>query len=107
MVVRGGSTMPHLYGVLGVAPDAGRAQVKSAFWSLAKRYHPDLQGGDERRFKELSNAYTTLVNPARRAAYDAQCALVRADARRRLGGMVATMAASFTLTVSSGMAVAG
>ena len=57
--------------------------------------------------KEIANAYATLVNPARRAAYDAQCALARAHARRRTVGAIATMAASFTLTVGSGVAVAG
>jgi curved DNA-binding protein CbpA len=99
--------MSHLYGVLGVAPTADRIAVKSAFRSLAKMCHPDMQGGDELRFKEIAHAYTTLVNPGRRAAYDAQCATVRAGARRRMAAVVATMAASFTLTVGSGVAVAG
>lgn len=95
--------MSHLYGVLGVAPGADRAVVKSAFRSLAKTCHPDLQGGDERRFKEIAHAYAILVNPARRAAYDAE----RAGMRRRLAGVAATMAASFTVTVGSGVMVAG
>jgi DnaJ-class molecular chaperone len=99
--------MSHLYWVLGVSPRSDRAVVKSAFRCLAKTCHPDMQGGDEPRFKEIANAYATLVNPARRAAYDAQCALARAHARRRMAGAIATMAASFTLTVGSGVAVAG
>ena len=80
----GGSFMSHLYGVLGVSPKANRAAVKSAFRSLAKTCHPDMQGGDELRFKEVADAYATLVNPARRAAYDAQCAFARTHARRRM-----------------------
>jgi DnaJ-class molecular chaperone len=99
--------MPHLYGVLGIATNANRAEVKSAFRSLAKSCHPDVQGGNELRFKEISHAYSTLVHPARRAVYDAQCAQARAGARRRLAGTVATLAASFMLTISSGVAVAG
>jgi curved DNA-binding protein CbpA len=99
--------MSHLYRVLGVSRKADRAAVKSAFRCLAKTCHPDVQGGDEPRFKEIANAYATLVNPARRAAYDAQWALVRAHARRRTARVIATMAASFTLTVGSGVAVAG
>jgi DnaJ-class molecular chaperone len=99
--------MPHLYGVLGVAVDADGAQVKSAFRALAKTCHPDVTKGSEARFVEISSAYATLVNPARRAAYDAQCAQVRAHARRRLAGVMATMAASFMLAVSSVVAVAG
>jgi curved DNA-binding protein CbpA len=99
--------MSHLYGILGVSPKADRAAVKSAFRSLAKRCHPDMQGGDELRFKEVANAYATLVNPTRRAAYDAQCALLRARGRRQVAAVIATMAASFGLTLGSGMAVAG
>jgi curved DNA-binding protein CbpA len=99
--------MSQLYGVLGVSPKADRTAVKSAFRSLAKVCHPDLQGGDEPRFKEIANAYATLGNPARRAAYDAQCALARASTRRRMTAVVATVAASFVLTVGSGVAVAG
>lgn len=96
--------MPHFYGVLGIAADADRAQVKTAFRKLAKSCHPDLRGGDEQRFKDISLAYATLVHPARRAAYDAQRAR---GARLRLAAAAATMSASFALTVGSGVAVAG
>ena len=99
--------MPHFYGVLGIATDADSAQVKTAFRSLAKTCHPDLRGGDGEHFREIILAYETLADPARRAAYDALCAQVRAGARRRLATAVATMAASFALTVGSGVAVAG
>jgi curved DNA-binding protein CbpA len=99
--------MSHLYRVLGVSPQADRAAVKAAFRTLAKACHPDVQGGDEQRFKEIADAYAILVDPAQRAAYDTRCALVRARTRRRMMGVVATMAASFALTVSSGVAVAG
>jgi curved DNA-binding protein CbpA len=93
--------------VLGIAADAGRDQVKAAFRNLAKTCHPDLEGGDGDRFREVSLAYITLADPARRAAYDVECARVRAGARRRLAAAAATMAASFALTVGSGVAVAG
>jgi curved DNA-binding protein CbpA len=99
--------MSHLYEVLGITRDADKTQVKSAYRTLAKACHPDLPGGSARRFREVSTAYQTLVNPAKRAAYDARLALERAMARRRFKTAVAMMAASFTLTVSSGMAVAG
>jgi DnaJ-class molecular chaperone len=99
--------MSHLYGVLGVSPTADRAAVKSAFRNLAKICHPDMQGGSEQRFREIADAYATLVNPARRAAYDSQCALARTLTHRRMASAVATMAASFALTVGSGVAVAG
>ena len=99
--------MAQFYMVLGVAADADKAQVKAAFRSLAKTCHPDLKGGSEQRFREINSAYKTLVDPMRRAAYDAESALMRARARRRLKGALATMTASFTLTLGSGMFVAG
>jgi curved DNA-binding protein CbpA len=99
--------MPHYYGVLGVTTGADSIQLKTAFRTLAKTCHPDLRGGDGERFKELSLAYETLADPVRRAAYDAQCARVRAGGRRRVAAAVATMAGSFALTVGSGVAVAG
>lgn len=105
-----GVHMSQLYEVLGVARGADSAQVKSAFRNLAKACHPDLHGeskGAEQRFREITYAYETLTNPATRAAYDAGCAQMRAWERRRLGSAAATMAASFALTVSSGVFVAG
>jgi curved DNA-binding protein CbpA len=99
--------MPHFYGVLGIATDADPAQVKTAFRNLAKACHPDLRGGDGERFRQIALAYATLIDPARRAAYDALCAQVRAGTRWRAAAAATTMAASFALTVGSGMAVAG
>jgi len=98
--------MAYYYGVLGIATDADHTQVKTAFRTLAKTCHPDLQGGDEERFREISLAYATLADPTRRAVYDVKCARLRAGARRRLAA-AATMTASFALTVGSGVAVAG
>lgn len=62
-----------LYEVLGVAPDASDEQIGRAYRSLARRYHPDVNRdrGAEERFKEISEAYDTLGDPARRADYDA------------------------------------
>ena len=79
--------MSDVYDVLGVARDAGPAQIKSAYRRLAKVYHPDVRGGDgraERRFKEIARAYETLSRPEIRAAYDAGWASARAVARRRV-----------------------
>jgi len=48
------------YSVLGLAPGASEAEIKSAFKKLAKKHHPDV-GGDEQKFKEINEAYSILT----------------------------------------------
>lgn len=57
------------YEILGVAKDAAPEDIKKAYRALSKEYHPD-HGGDEEKFKELSEAYSTLSNPQKRRDYD-------------------------------------
>ena len=86
--------MRNLYQVLGVDPGADDAQVKSAFRTLAKTLHPDLNSGDdraERRFRELNQAYETLSDPKARAAYDLGLADERTRARQNMGNVAITM----------------
>ncbi|MBY0611462.1 MAG: molecular chaperone DnaJ [Beijerinckiaceae bacterium] len=61
------------YEVLGVAKSATDAELKSAFRKAAMQCHPDRHPGDkdaEHRFKELNEAYQTLSDGQKRAAYD-------------------------------------
>ena len=60
------------YNVLGVEPNAGDAEIKSAYRRLARKYHPDVskEAGAEERFKAVNEAYEALRDPARRKAYD-------------------------------------
>jgi len=61
------------YEVLGVSRNATEQELKAAFRRLAKECHPDFNPGDkdaERRFKEIAEAYETLRDPQKRAAYD-------------------------------------
>jgi molecular chaperone DnaJ len=48
------------YAVLGLRPDAGRAEVDEAYRRLIKLYHPDRMGGDGSRAAEINRAYTML-----------------------------------------------
>jgi DnaJ-class molecular chaperone len=80
--------MRNYYDVLAIDPGADDEQIKEAFQSLAKVFHPDLNSGDalaERRFKELCQAYGTLKDPRTRAAYELGLAHQRGKARRRVG----------------------
>jgi molecular chaperone DnaJ len=61
------------YDILGVARDAGDADIKSAYRKIALKSHPDRNPGDaqaEERFKEAAEAYSVLGDPEKRARYD-------------------------------------
>jgi molecular chaperone DnaJ len=68
------SQMPRdYYEVLGVARDAGDADIKKAFRKLARELHPDVNTNDpeaESKFKEAAEAYEVLSDSERRATYD-------------------------------------
>jgi molecular chaperone DnaJ len=61
-----------LYQALGVSKNADAAEIKKAFKSLARKYHPDVnkEAGAESRFKEISAAYEVLGDEQKRALYD-------------------------------------
>lgn len=58
------------YSILGVGRGANKEDIKKAFRKLAHQYHPDKQGGNEAKFKEVSEAYSVLSDDKRRAEYD-------------------------------------
>ncbi|MGX1773574.1 DnaJ C-terminal domain-containing protein [Nocardia brasiliensis] len=60
------------YEVLGVSRDADKDQIQQAYRKLARRYHPDVNADPaaEDRFKEVSEAYEVLSDPATRSRYD-------------------------------------
>jgi len=62
--------MKNYYDVLGITKSASEEDIKSAFRKLAHKYHPDKKGGDEKKFKEVSEAYAVLSDKKKRAEYD-------------------------------------
>jgi curved DNA-binding protein len=60
------------YAALGVPRDADEQAIKNAYRRLARQYHPDVSkaADAEARFKEVAEAYATLKDPEKRAAYD-------------------------------------
>ena len=60
------------YQILGVGRDADTDAIKKAYRKLAHKYHPDVSKdpAGEEKFKEIADAYQTLKDPDKRAAYD-------------------------------------
>jgi hypothetical protein len=100
--------MSTLYQILGLQQGANQQQVKAAFRTLARRFHPDVNSGDqaaEQRFKEVQDAYETLADPGARAAYDRALVCYQDKTRRRFWSLARTAVATFALTSTVSLAV--
>lgn len=61
------------YDILGISKDANKDEIKKAYRTLARKYHPDVNQGDkdaEEKFKEVKEAYEVLSDDNLRARYD-------------------------------------
>ncbi|KKQ92300.1 MAG: Co-chaperone protein DnaJ [Candidatus Azambacteria bacterium GW2011_GWA2_39_10] len=58
------------YEILGVPKSASDDEIKRAYRKLAHQYHPDKNRGDDKKFKEINEAYQILGNRAKREQYD-------------------------------------
>ena len=60
------------YDRLGVSKDASQDEIKRAYRKMSKKYHPDInkEPGEEEKYKEVQEAYETLSDDQKRAAYD-------------------------------------
>lgn len=58
------------YKALGVEKNASDSEIKKAYRKLAQQHHPDTGKGDEKKFKEVTEAYEILSDRQKRAQYD-------------------------------------
>lgn len=88
--------MVNYYEILKVSPKASNAEIKSAYRRLARKLHPDVNGGSEdtaREFAKIARAYGVLGNPKERASYDQK--LLQAEFNGASGDSVFSSANSY------------
>lgn len=66
----GAGRMPTHYKILQVKSDATEKEIVSAYRRLAKKYHPDVKGGNAAKFEQIHDSYFVLSDPLRRREYD-------------------------------------
>lgn len=62
--------MSDYYSTLGISKGATKDDIKKAYRKLAHEHHPDKSGGDDKKFKEINEAYQVLSDDKKRAEYD-------------------------------------
>lgn len=69
---KGGAGDNDYYGLLGIERDASQSDIKKSYFNMAKKYHPDVNPGEEakEKFASINNAYETLSDEGKRRVYD-------------------------------------
>uniref|UniRef100_A0AC34FHG8 UBC core domain-containing protein n=1 Tax=Panagrolaimus sp. ES5 TaxID=591445 RepID=A0AC34FHG8_9BILA len=70
------------YRILGIIRSASEEEVKTAYRKLALKYHPDRNAGNleaQEMFKQISNAYTVIIDPVKRQEYNIQNPLTKSE----------------------------
>jgi len=101
--------MQNLYDLLGVRPDDDAENVRRAFREAAKASHPDHHGGDPEaaaRFSRIAQAYDTLRDEAKRAAYDELLEIQRRPLRAKLKRTVLELKRHIVTDLIVGVALA-
>jgi len=62
--------MADFYEILGISKNASEADIRRAYRKLAHEYHPDKTGGDEKKFRQVNEAYEVLSDANKRQQYD-------------------------------------
>ena len=63
--------MKKYYEILGISKDASETEIKKAYRQLALKYHPDKsESGSDKKFKEITEAYSVLSDKSKREEYD-------------------------------------
>lgn len=63
--------MDNYYDILEVSKNASEDEIKKSFRRLSKKYHPDINNGDDEKFKQINEAYSVLSDFTKRRQYDA------------------------------------
>jgi len=81
------SNIKDYYYILGLNKNATKDEIKTAYRKLSMKFHPDQNQGDkffEERFKDLHEAYETLVDDEKRRTYDYICSEIFTKRTRTL-----------------------
>lgn len=78
--------MTSLYDHLGIKKGAKTEDIKKAFRKLSMEYHPDRPNGNEKKYKEINNAYDILSDDEKRKRYDMEQSMEGMGMNGRMGG---------------------